>query len=368
MLGLSIGITDIAVLSSRFNPATLFASGSTAGAFYDPSDLSSMYQDSAGTTAAVVNSPVGLLLDKRLGGVSALGSERITNGTFDTGLSGWTGGAGIWTAPSGAAVATGGNGELLTQAGILVSGRTYRLQFTLPVAVSGGYMQCFLGSAASGGVTAAGTYTYHFAATGTDFHVQPFGDVVIDNISVREIPGNHALQATAAARPILRQDSNGKYYLDFDGVDDFLRATFTIAQPWDRVSALRQISWTGSDRIYDGGTATAGLVQQFTATPNIRLFSGAGTVATGALAIGANGVLTERHHGANGRVAVNNGAYVTGDTGTTAPGGITISADTAGTAAGNIRLYGTCMIGRALTDAETTQLRNYFAQRAAVTL
>jgi len=31
---------------------------------------------------------------------------------------------------------------------------------------------------------------------------------------------NHAIQATAAARPVLRQDPNSKYYLDFDGVDD----------------------------------------------------------------------------------------------------------------------------------------------------
>ena len=34
--------------------------------------------------------------------------------------------------------------------------------------------------------------------------------------------GNHASQATAAARPVLRQDGGGKYYLEFDGVDDGL--------------------------------------------------------------------------------------------------------------------------------------------------
>jgi hypothetical protein len=32
--------------------------------------------------------------------------------------------------------------------------------------------------------------------------------------------GNHATQATVAQRPILRQTLGGKYYLDFDGVDD----------------------------------------------------------------------------------------------------------------------------------------------------
>lgn len=39
--------------------------------------------------------------------------------------------------------------------------------------------------------------------------------------------GNHALQVTAAARPVLRQDGTGRYYLDFDGVDDSL-ATASI--------------------------------------------------------------------------------------------------------------------------------------------
>ena len=32
--------------------------------------------------------------------------------------------------------------------------------------------------------------------------------------------GNHASQATATRRPVLRQDGNGKHYLYFDGVDD----------------------------------------------------------------------------------------------------------------------------------------------------
>ena len=32
--------------------------------------------------------------------------------------------------------------------------------------------------------------------------------------------GNHASQATSASRPLLKQDGNGKYYAEFDGVDD----------------------------------------------------------------------------------------------------------------------------------------------------
>lgn len=34
--------------------------------------------------------------------------------------------------------------------------------------------------------------------------------------------GKHATQSTSAARPVLRQDGAGKYYLEFDGTDDSL--------------------------------------------------------------------------------------------------------------------------------------------------
>ena len=44
-------------------PALLFANGEQ-GAWYDPSDLSTMSQDSAGTIAAAVDSPVGRIADK----------------------------------------------------------------------------------------------------------------------------------------------------------------------------------------------------------------------------------------------------------------------------------------------------------------
>lgn len=36
--------------------------------------------------------------------------------------------------------------------------------------------------------------------------------------------GNHASQATTTARPLLQQDAGGRYYLSFDGVDDYLLA------------------------------------------------------------------------------------------------------------------------------------------------
>ena len=74
--------------AEAFNPFQLFTSGAQ-GAWYDPSDLSTLYQDAAGTTpVTAVEQPVGLMLDRSRGLV--LGSELVTNGTFDTDTTGWS--------------------------------------------------------------------------------------------------------------------------------------------------------------------------------------------------------------------------------------------------------------------------------------
>lgn len=73
MLGrrLATGLTSrpIAAIVPVFTPASLFAGGEQ-GAWYDPSDLTTMFEDSAGTTAVhtpgngTADSPVGRILDK----------------------------------------------------------------------------------------------------------------------------------------------------------------------------------------------------------------------------------------------------------------------------------------------------------------
>jgi len=179
--------------------------------------------------------------------------------------------------------------------------------------------------------------------------------------------GNHATQALAGSRPVLRSDS-GRLYLEFDGADDdLMSASFAIAQPWDRVSAVQQISWTLHDRIFTGvGVPDGGLRQGSSASPGLYLFSGAAGPQSSGLAIGATGVVTERHHGPSSRIAVNNGSYVTGDAGTASPNGIRLGVGSA--AAANFRLYGLCMVGRALSDSETARTRRFMAARAGVIL
>lgn len=130
-LGLGSGL-GLPSGSNSFHPATLFANGEQ-GAWYDPSDLSTMFQDAAGTIPAVADGAIGLILDK--------------------------------------------------------SGR-----------------------------------------------------------------GNHLSQATAAAKPILRQ-AGGLYYLDFDGVDD----CFVTSSEVDLSSSDKLMLWAGMRKT--GQATTAGFVE-----------------------------------------------------------------------------------------------------------
>jgi hypothetical protein len=241
--GIGLGLTSGRKVA--FAPAGLFGA-SDAGAWYDPSDLTSMFQDSAGTTPAAVDSPVGLLRDK--------------------------------------------------------SGK-----------------------------------------------------------------GNHASQATASKRPTLRQ-AGALYYLEFDGTDDMLQAAFTVTQPFDRVSGLRQITWTINDQIYGGPSGNAGVLFQSGTTPTLALFDGSVAPTTAAATVGTDRVVIERHSGASGRIGVDAGAFTTGNSGASVPGGIIIGQANAGTANANIRFYGCTMICRELTDAETSALRTYHGSKAGLTL
>lgn len=169
-----------------------------------------------------------------------------------------------------------------------------------------------------------------------------------------------------AARP-LYQIAGDIHWLEGDGTDDGLQVLFTITQPWERISALRQVTWTLNDRMFGGGDAAGGIVYQRPTTPTLILFSGADGPAVSP-AIGADFVLTERHDGASSRASLNNDAYVTGNTGTTAPGGVALFKNSNASAFSNARCYGLIMREGTMSDAQITQSREYIAGRGGIGL
>jgi hypothetical protein len=191
-----------------FSPLELFASGEQ-GVWYDPSDMSTLFQDSAGTTpVTAVEQPVGLMLDKSKGLV--LGSELVTNGGFGAD-SNWTKGTNT-VISSGVATATSqSSGLILEQSGYsFVVGKTYEIAITISGYSAGG-VNLRVGNNTLNNITvpsANGSYTYKYAVT--NVATQTFSlfcgsttTLSIDNISVKELPGNHATQATASAKPVL---------------------------------------------------------------------------------------------------------------------------------------------------------------------
>ncbi len=181
------------------------------------------YLDSAGTTAASVDNPVGLSLDALQ--AMTLGSERVTNGDFAAGTTGFAS-AGIaastMSVVAGEAqlIPTVGYGRQI-QAITCISGQTYRIGCNARV-ISGG-CRAFLGittsSAGASATTIGNTLSSTqvplsglFVASATTMYLV-FGDDLnvaggtlgFDDISIKQVPGIHATQATTANKPMLRR-------------------------------------------------------------------------------------------------------------------------------------------------------------------
>ena len=226
--------------AGQFSPASLFAAGEQ-GAWYDPSDFSTMFQESTGVTpVTAVEQPVGLILDKSKG--LALGSELVTNGDFSSGTTGWTASASttLSTDAERLKVTAGSTFAWAYQALTTVIGRTYKLTYSI---TNGDAVGCYMyvdtaaGSSASNynsGAQANGTYSAVFVATATTTYVKPFIQgsgkfAFYDNISVKELPGNHARQSTPASCPVLSARVNLLTYTEqFDNAAWVKRGTTTI--------------------------------------------------------------------------------------------------------------------------------------------
>ena len=217
-----------------FTPAELFASGEQ-GTWYDPSDWTTLFQDSAGTLpVTAVEQPVGLMLDKSKG--LALGPEVMTNGDFSS-SSGWilssgaTIGSGILTFIT---VASNSGAYQSTKA---VAGTLYKITFTCLSITTGGF---FIGAGSGAGPsrTAAGTYTdyIYVPPSSVNTNIGIFSTVygtsaTFDNMSVVAVAGNHASQSTTTSRPILRNRYNMLTYTeDFSAPPWLTQGTIAVTQ------------------------------------------------------------------------------------------------------------------------------------------
>ncbi|WP_288076896.1 hypothetical protein [Pseudomonas sp.] len=202
--------------------------------------------------------------------------------------------------------------------------------------------------------------------------------------------GNHAFQSTAASRPILRQNTTtGAYYLETDGVDDWMSTAaidFAGALEFSLFTGVRKVSDSETGIILESGTnansqpgafylgapvgagiseygnqvnlgengtaqritgypaphsAVISLLASTTAHPS-RLFTINGTTYTADTVLGAAGLATPRP------------LYLFRRAGAVLPFGG--------------HFYGLIVVGRLSTNAETRNVARMLAQRAGVTL
>lgn len=156
--------------------------------------------NSAGTTAATVDNPVGLVVSAG----KAVGPELVTNGDFSAGSAGWSVPAG-WSIASGVCTATSTNASFKQLATPCTAGKFYLVEFDCNHA--GGTLYVRVGTGTAATFTTSGRKTAVLLAAGIQGFEAYGGSVsgVLDNISIRELLGAHLTQSTAANRPILRR-------------------------------------------------------------------------------------------------------------------------------------------------------------------
>lgn len=293
--------------SAAFSPLSLFAGG-VVGAWYDPSDLTTLYQDTAGTTpVTAAGQTVALMLDKSkqtafetrrniasntdifTSWPQNAGASNTTTTTVNpfgvsttvAQTSGSTFGGGRYLtltttngatytssmylkSVSGATIVRTGNDKIAGWIDVDLSNGTISAQGAAVtasgvVSVGNGWYRCWCRYVA----TSAGTSitSYVGSASSTTFIMWgaqvEAGSTLTDYQAIgSSLPtswlGNHATQATAAARPTYRVDAGGRPYLEFDGVDDWM-STAAINLTSTNVMGL----FVGMRRLTDAGVGMA---------------------------------------------------------------------------------------------------------------
>ena len=229
------------------------------GFFYDPNDLTTMYQDAAGTVPVTgVWQPVGLMLDKSKG--LFLGDNLITNGSFKEGTTGWSLTGNAVLVDSSVSLTGGGPSSILRQSIPTVAGKAYMITAKVYDVIGSGLTN-------ENGLAAgfSGTRVFKAVATSTSILFRCFGAVgansggKITDIAVREISDKYAYQTTSASRPILRQNPvTGANYLEFDGTDDFLQTSNIDFTSTDKVTSIIAINASASTRcVFETGESVA---------------------------------------------------------------------------------------------------------------
>lgn len=263
-MGIQLGI---GLTGQRLNasPARLFSVTGSRGFMFDLSDYSTQFQDTAATVPITGTAQsLGLMLDLSQG--LALGAELVTNGDFSSATN--------WALADSAAISGGlltlaaVNSSRATQTSLPVAvGKTYAVSFEVTSNPSGTNVRLDDDGGASVQVirssTTTGVFTAVYRAATTAIRLintNGIGAATIDNISVRELAGNHATQGTAGNRPLTTTIGAGFRGIQFDGVDDWLQTAaidFSNSDEVTVVAGVRKLSDAARGMLVELGPPSA---------------------------------------------------------------------------------------------------------------
>jgi len=211
------------------------------------------YYNVTGTLPAVVDSVDPLIIDA----AQELGPELVTNGDFSQGQTGWLAPTNGWAISEGTLVGTNVT-QYATygQDEFFVARATYQYSLSVTSITGGRVRLLFYGGTESGSasITTVGIYSGFITAnTGNNVFTMQSLDVgvscVIDNISIKKVPGVHAKQITALNMPKLRR---GSVNLITYG-KDFMQSSWQVGG-----TAVK----TSSDTVTFNGTGNANYIRQ----------------------------------------------------------------------------------------------------------
>ncbi len=193
----------------------LFNQGAN-GLYLDPQPRY-LYRDTAGTLPVTAPGDlVGLGRDRHKG--LTLGPELVTNGGFDTDLSGWSSSHFIWD--NGVARETSTSGGSITQSIPYTPSAYYLVSFSMREVAGGSpSFQWPMGNVIDSWGTDQDVSIIVKAPDTTGESINFIGAAAtytLDNVSVRELPGNHVTQPISTYRPMYGAEGV-RHWLYFNG-------------------------------------------------------------------------------------------------------------------------------------------------------
>lgn len=403
------------------DPFTALFEAGEQGFWYDPNDLSTMFQDEAGFVPVTgIDQPVGLMLDKSKGFVleanqmkyphseSLPGTVSMSDGTHTWSLntqnpiSGVQDSRLVVTNPASSTYQP--SLQLLLNAPLKIE-KVYRLSFKYKVnSGSPRIAHIFRGQtiteipSSKGTLSGKGVFELYVRLESNNssvpllyFSNKSAFDLQMNEFTIQEVKGNHAYQRTSASRPILRQNAvTGANYLEFDGSDDFLVTNsidFTVTNKLSLFTGLRKMSDSSYGVVCELSSSWVKNLRSFVvaapAGSNFPLYgvaarlsypfnSGQQATSTAHFPAPISNVITAKHSTRtelwiNGAL---NSTTVDGEKGTGNYGNypLYIGRREGITFPFKGHLYGLIGIGRLTTGDETTAIETELAERVGVTL